>query len=491
MGLLILMITVAAFILRLNGIQRAEGTLREDEARLVLAADGVRETGVPAMPSGKLYFRGVVSAYLTAASRAILGPTDFAARLPNVLFGALLVPILFMFGRAVAGPAAGLALAIFGAIQPELIEWSGNAWMTSLFIVMFVAAAWPLYEGYELDRPRMQLAGAVIAVVAMLSHELGALLAGAVAMTIAVRWWSGDTRWYAGRTSLAALAILAAGIVLFVVLGLQLRAATLSGSAGEFRFYFGPSLSSDRFLVDLARWRDQYPLLLAAAAVGTVLWIASRFRRGVFLFSTFWVVAFVVWVVIAKKSERYGLVLLPLLGLVAAWTIAELANRRWSGPGTSQRSASPLLAGALIVAFGWSFYLDARLLQIARPVSSGPTWLERFRTLGASPNDLIMSDDPEIPAAYLGPVHYWERGDNFERYSYEDGGRIRHLYTGAVRVGTEADFRQLLTSLGDRTLWYIGRAEEASEFSAQILASAQVVHTAPEGETKILKIVAR
>ena len=140
-------LTIGGLVLRVERLRGPEGTLGEDEARLVLAAQGVRATGLPTMPSGKLYLRGVVSTYLTAASVSVLGFSDAAARTPNAVIGALLVPILFLFARALGGTAAGMGAASFAAVEPELLSISTSAWMTSLFLVVFVGAAYLLYLG--------------------------------------------------------------------------------------------------------------------------------------------------------------------------------------------------------------------------------------------------------------------------------------------------------------------------------------------------------
>ena len=320
---LLSLLTAGGFGIRAQRLAGAEGTLREDEARLVIAAQGVLVTGLPTMPTGKIYLRGVINSYLTAGSLWLFGRHDFAARLPNTVIGAWLIPVLFMFGHALGGTAAGFCLAVFAAVQPELILWSTSAWMTSLFVVVFVGATYLLYLGYERDQPRMQLAGAVASAVAVLAHELGALLAFTVYLTVAIRAARGDFGWFSGRRSGVVLGTLGFSLVLFVVLGLFLRAGTSAGSLGEFRHYFGPSLSLNRFLLDYGRWWSSYLPLVAAAMLGIPLLLRSLKSGGLFLYVTMAVTSLTVWVIIAKPSRRYGLVMLPLLALIATWAIAE------------------------------------------------------------------------------------------------------------------------------------------------------------------------
>jgi hypothetical protein len=480
---LLSLLTIGGCFFRAQRLAGVEGKLGEDETRLMLAAEGVLTTGLPTMPSGKIYLRGAMSSYLTAASLWLFGRNDFAARLPNTIAGALLIPLLFVFGRALGGTTAGCCLALFGAVQPELIKWSANAWMTMPSIVLFTGAAYLLYLGYERDRSPMQLAGAAATVLAVLTHELGTLLAIAVFVTLAVRAARGDFGWFGGRRSVIALSILGFSLILFAGLGLFLRSGTVVGSTGEFKHYFGPSLSLERFRVDYDRWQSGYLPLVAAAVVGIPLLLRSPKSGGLFLYVTAAVTSLTVWVVIGKTSERYGLLLLPLLALVAAWAIAEVARLVSAWRRIGARAAEALRAALFVTVFATPLGKD--LITAKRwPTPPQETWLTEFRSLGAAPGDLVFSDNPEIPAWYLGRADYWKRKGNYERYSYLSGNQIRHFYTGAVRVGGEEDFLALAKANEGKTLWYIGEERGLLELPlvrARLFRSAELVRRTPEG----------
>src|SRR5712691_2152933 len=122
--LLVLGLTLLAFWIRLPGLVAPDGSLNTDEARLALAADGVLQHGWPVLPSGRVYTRGLLNSYLMAPSFALLGRHDFAARLPSVVAGALLVPVVFLLGRALGGQLAGLAAAVFVTLAEPLVYYS-------------------------------------------------------------------------------------------------------------------------------------------------------------------------------------------------------------------------------------------------------------------------------------------------------------------------------------------------------------------------------
>src|SRR5215218_2023398 len=119
-------LTVLALTVRVTPLAQPDGALSTDEARLGLAADGVLASGLPILPSGRVYTRGLVTTYAIAPSFALFGRHDWSARLPSALAGALLVPVMFVFARRLAdatgglGAVAGLAAAGFVAVADPL-----------------------------------------------------------------------------------------------------------------------------------------------------------------------------------------------------------------------------------------------------------------------------------------------------------------------------------------------------------------------------------
>jgi predicted membrane-bound mannosyltransferase len=129
---LVLVLTVLGLWIRLYGLQGWDGTLTVDEARLAMAARGVVETGLPKLPSGWVYTRGLLATYLTAPSLMLVGASDFAVRLPAGLAGAALIPVAFALGREVAGRVGGLFVAALLMGHPSFVVWSRQAWFYAL-----------------------------------------------------------------------------------------------------------------------------------------------------------------------------------------------------------------------------------------------------------------------------------------------------------------------------------------------------------------------
>src|SRR3954469_10005792 len=109
----VLLLSVLALAVRLNGLDWRDGYLSTDEARLTLAAKGVLATGLPILPSDRLYTRGLVTIYATAPSIALFGVHDWSARLPGIVAGVLLVPAVFLLAQAVAGSGPAILAGVF------------------------------------------------------------------------------------------------------------------------------------------------------------------------------------------------------------------------------------------------------------------------------------------------------------------------------------------------------------------------------------------
>src|SRR5918998_5877571 len=99
----LILLTLASCWVRAAWSPAVQGTMGRDEARLALAARGILEYGVPLLPDGFLYTRGLLPAYVEAASIGLLGASDQVARLPSLVFGTLLVPAVFSPARLAGG----------------------------------------------------------------------------------------------------------------------------------------------------------------------------------------------------------------------------------------------------------------------------------------------------------------------------------------------------------------------------------------------------
>src|SRR5919198_304521 len=454
-GVALGLILVLALVLRLRELHLAYGSLSGDEARLTLVARGILEHGWPLLPTGHVYTRGLVQAYLTAPSLAIFGPADLAPRLPSVLSGVLLVIVMYRYGTNLAGPAAGLLAAALAATYAPFIFWSRQAWFYATFLLLWVLALYCFERATTTGSRRALLLGASALVLGLFTHELTILLLPAAGLSLI--WWlrarpRPPTR---VRAALAAAALIGAGLALFASLTLLLRSDTLAGSLGEVQEYVGAA--SDVEGLDFYRrmLTDQYGLLVLVAAAGLCL-TDSAGRRRLLVLPVAMVPLFVVVGAVLRPPplERYGLALMPCLFLLAAAGVGHLVaplRRRLAAPIVLLAAAAPSL---LML---WpQLDLPGTIRRTSIWKESGQ-WIGELRANGYRPGDLVLTDTSTEVFLYLGRTDFWLRSRGFEKYTYAPDGVRRDIHTGAPLVKSVEDFERLVrVPNAGRTAWVVG-----------------------------------
>ncbi|MDP8924576.1 MAG: glycosyltransferase family 39 protein [Chloroflexota bacterium] len=458
-GGLLLGATLLALWLRVAGLPGQDGTLSIDEARLALAARGILEHGIPIMPTGWIYTRGLLPTYLVAASFATLGQTDFAARVPSVLAGIALVPLMYGLGRMVAGRAGGLFAALFAATYPPLVDWSRQAWFYSLYVLLFAAAMLFILRAHRSHNSRDQLLAGLCAGLALFAHEFGIFLLPPLAAQVALRLRRrGEPGGW--RTPAAALGLFAAAGALLALLALRLRADTMGGRFAELdEFALSPQLDwgSLRFYGEMLL--DSHGLILAVALIGVPLAIVRRQYEALLL----WLALLppFLHVVTLEAYDRYGLTLMVILVLLAAQGAALLA--RWGFGRARVLGASAGGATFAILAVVLAYHLDVPSPgEVGARDPNAGAWLREARRLGIGRDDLVMTDLPTVVGWYLGDVDFWPRSRMFEKYTFRAGAPPREVHTGAVLVRDLDDYRRLVVGPNaGRTLWVLASGRQA------------------------------
>jgi hypothetical protein len=478
------------------GLRGPDGTMGGDESTQALAAAGVAQTGLPVMPSGRLYTRGLLNSYAMAPSLAALGPHDFAARLPSALAGVLLVPVTFLLGRSVGGCAVGFAAASFTVVSEPLIEWSLNARFPSLFLLLFMLSVYCCYQGFIRGRGRWQVVGTGCFSLALLSYEFGVVLPVWLAVYLGLRAAKGDREWYRGRSTVLALALLLGAFVLFGLLTLASRSATLAGPLSEARRFFSPGLSLTGVAFYVSSLLSDYYILIAVALAGLPLLAREQSRATIYLSGLLLLVFLLPSLVIQVKREvRYVLPMLPLLAILAAAGTVHLARllavRLHTF--TTIRVALPYLA--LLAVFAGALFGDVKAVVAQLQQRPRTTWLEVLQRHGLQPTDILVTRNKEISYFYLGRTEYYfygrgGKGDDFERYAYQASDAVRSAYTNSILLHKRGDFKRLLEAPNrGRVLWVIGNKwpelrDEVEDVErglwSSLVASANLVDMTPD-----------
>lgn len=136
------------------------------------------------------------------------GGSEFGLRFLSVIFGLLLVAVVYKLGQKLFVPQAGLAAAAIAAISPFLVYYSQEARM--YMQGAFLCALAGLFFVKALEKDRYWAAYALTAAAAIYTqyYALGPILALNVFFVVAVMWRSGRglrARWLAANAVVAVL----------------------------------------------------------------------------------------------------------------------------------------------------------------------------------------------------------------------------------------------------------------------------------------------
>ncbi len=149
-----------------------------DEAITTNAAVATLETGRPTFPSGYTYWRAFPHTIVVSASLFVFGISEWAARLPSVIFGGGSILATYWLGREVGGRRVGLLAAGLLTVATWEIAWSRQARMYQLFQLLYVLAIVMLMrvdrQGIQ-DVRRLGLLVGVIGLAAA-THPIGYIL---------------------------------------------------------------------------------------------------------------------------------------------------------------------------------------------------------------------------------------------------------------------------------------------------------------------------
>jgi hypothetical protein len=469
-AILVAILTAGAVWLRIDGLQGWDGTLTVDESRLAMAARGILETGLPRLPSGWIYTRGLLATYLTAPSLALLGATDFSARLPAVLAGTALIPVGYLLGREVAGRLGGLFVAAFLAGHPSLVVWSRQAWFYALYVLIFGTALLFTLRALRSGQVRDQLLAGAFVGLSAFAHEVGVFLLVPMAAQAAIgvyRDWTRARAWVGPLASLAVVAV--AALVLFLLVT-RLRADSLVGAYGEIDEYLSPAVEWARVRFYLRMLLDGPGLLLVAALAGLPLAIRRRCSDTLILWLALVpTLLHAAFLIPRGPQERYGLTLVLVMALLGAQgvrlvadTVLEYREGR-RGRRTIPRTA---VVGVALAVMLLAHQDVARAVERAALSSRDGAWLREVRALGLGPEDVVMTDVPTVVGWYVGGLDFWISSRDYEKYTTRSDDLRRDVHTGAALIRQRSDFERLVgRPFAGQAVWVIssGRSYQWGE----------------------------
>lgn len=167
---------VLAGLTSLGGVLRFWGLglvgLHGDEETMAMATAGILDGGLPILPSGMVYPRGLTQLYMMALSVQAFGESEWALRLPSALWGTALIPLAFVAGRRFLRPHWSLALAGAVAFLPDLIVFSQTARMYIMLLAGIAVFMCALFAWERTDRVGWLIAAIGALVISIELHTL-------------------------------------------------------------------------------------------------------------------------------------------------------------------------------------------------------------------------------------------------------------------------------------------------------------------------------
>jgi len=314
-SLFLYFLIVIGFYLRFNNLGYLSFSV--DEFFTTYAAIGIFEHGTPAMPSGMLYTRSILNTSLIALSFKIFGINEFSARIVSVIFGTLMIPLVYLMGAKFANKRVGLLAAVLITFSVWEIVYAREARMYAQFQFFYLLAAYLFYSGLNKNNLKTLSISAIAFICALLSHRLALTFLPVVVFYILL--YKRDIlkeRYFIFGT------LISAGLALLymIVTGKTPFDYIPSGSPiwaqKPFYFYAYSSVLNILFL-----------LVCISVVVQIMLWRSASIenRNGNQYFYPYlllnFFIPFIILSIFAWKSSRYAFYIFPFLVLSSSYAI--------------------------------------------------------------------------------------------------------------------------------------------------------------------------
>jgi len=250
-----------------------------DEGFHYLAARSILDHGYPLFPSGHIYWKAILYAYVLAAGALVFGLNAVTMRVVSVLCAAGLLALAYHAGRRFFSRTVGVSAAVLLAFSAWEWEYARLALYFAPLQLCYLAGLYFFYRGYVAEEKKFKLPAVGLFLLAPLIHQLGM---GVIFAYPALLLMRGPRRFFR-RDVLAG----AAAVILFY-LAIQLQEfffwkvgfvyeKTDLSLGGMIAYFFG-SFNLDYF----RQFYRSFPRMSLAVLAGLFLCLglAVRKRRG-------------------------------------------------------------------------------------------------------------------------------------------------------------------------------------------------------------------
>jgi len=143
----VLLIIILLFSAFLRLYQLGNAPLWIDESTSAIASMKILEKGIPVFDSGAYYSRALIQHY-TQALFLIISKSDYAVRIPSVIFGLLTIILAYKIGKEYS-KSGGIIAALFTGIFYLEVFYSRQARFYQLFQLLFYYSIYALYKSKD------------------------------------------------------------------------------------------------------------------------------------------------------------------------------------------------------------------------------------------------------------------------------------------------------------------------------------------------------
>lgn len=462
----LIILTIVGFWYRLQGLS-ANFSFWIDEASSAAFARAILERGKPVLATGYAANDYLLHFLLMAGSFKIFGLTEFAARLPSVIFGALTIPIVYLVGKRYAGERVGLVGAVLTTFSVLEITYSrqARAYQELQFFSLFALFAF-LVILEAVDRQRLHFKHIFFFLVAFglsaLTHKFALLfLFEAVIYLILVR--RDLLRRYVFLLSRARLPLVLVGLAMTLFL-LQYFNFYKAIKETTFSFWvdkFGLTIQQYLEIVfshlkyyHSFFWR-QYPHLSFLALLGLMVGILRK-NQLVWLFGIIFLVHFSFIVLrVFPQFARYAYLIFPLFLILAASFLSWLTDALVSPKNPFFNRALLVFLVLFLIANGNKFTLlpksyyslNADMSEVPEPDFKSVYQVIKSRVDLVKEKAVIIENRADAGIWYLGEgrVDYYLVGPNeLEPAWYLKRGIERDPVTGALFLTNLGEFKDIV-----------------------------------------------
>lgn len=345
--LALIFLTIFGFVLRIYDL--GSQSLWYDEGYTINAAHAVLDRGLPILPSGFFYSHGLLNTAFVSASMGMFGETEFAARLPSVIFGTLTIPLVFFFARKISGKRLALIAAFLVTFLAIEIAWSRQARMYQQLQFFYILSLYLFYLFIQRRSNKLLVLTIISTICAALSHTYGfSLILVYIAYLLLVnirnirKYMNKDL--FKRKQTIAFLLCVA----ILLILG-QMFFHVFSSAWGIKMNYF------TEYTDYLA---ETLPVILYLGAAGIVIMLKRDFKVSLLLLLALAIPFYFVCFHVKMLAMRYLYFLIPVIFIYFAYTItyvsdtiAHAATRRWgeTAKATMETPAPGKLKGSALL----------------------------------------------------------------------------------------------------------------------------------------------